>query len=54
MPEPTISERIQTEMVAAMKAKDAESLSTIRMLKAALMNREIEKGRTPVGFEVSF
>ena len=38
MPEPTISERIQTAMVAAMKAKDSDALSTIRMLKAALMD----------------
>jgi uncharacterized protein YqeY len=29
----------------AMKAHEATRLSTLRMLKAALMNREIEKGR---------
>ncbi len=33
----SIQERIQTDMVAAMKSKDAETLSTLRMLKAALM-----------------
>ncbi|HEY0078063.1 MAG TPA: GatB/YqeY domain-containing protein [Pyrinomonadaceae bacterium] len=33
-----------SEMTAAMKAKDAERTSTLRMVKAALMNREIEKG----------
>ena len=48
MPEPTISERIQTEMVAAMKAKDAESLSTIRMLKAALMEEKTKKSKDAV------
>src|SRR5437762_12235632 len=37
MTEPTITERIQAEMVRAMKEKDAATLSTVRMLKAALM-----------------
>lgn len=31
-------------MTAAMKAKDADKLSTLRMVKANLMNRKIEKG----------
>ena len=31
-------------MTAAMKAKDADKLSTLRMAKANLMNRKIEKG----------
>ena len=31
-------------MTAAMKAKDAERLSTLRMVKSNLMNRKIEKG----------
>jgi len=31
-------------MTAAMKAKDADKLSTLRMVKANLMNRQIEKG----------
>jgi uncharacterized protein YqeY len=31
-------------MTAAMKAKDAARLSTLRMVKAAMMNREIERG----------
>lgn len=31
-------------MTAAMKAKDAARTSTLRMLKAAIMNRQIEKG----------
>lgn len=31
-------------MTAAMKAKDAERLGTLRMMKSALMNKKIEKG----------
>jgi hypothetical protein len=41
--EPTITERIQAEMVKAMKEKDAETLSTVRMLKAALMEAKTAK-----------
>ena len=32
-------------MTAAMKAKDQARLAPLRMAKAALMNREVEKGR---------
>lgn len=39
-----LRERIVTDMTAAMKAKDAARLSTLRMVKANVMNREIEKG----------
>jgi uncharacterized protein YqeY len=45
MSEPTISERIQAEMVKAMKEKDAETLSTVRMLKAALMEAKTAKSK---------
>lgn len=31
-------------MTAAMKAKDADKTGTLRMVKAALMNRQIDKG----------
>ncbi len=41
----TLSERVASEITAAMKAQDAPRLSTLRMLKAAIMNREVEKGR---------
>ena len=37
-------EHVQKELVAAMKAKDALRLGTLRMLKAALHNRKVEKG----------
>jgi len=36
-------DRIQQDLTAAMKARDAERTSALRMAKAALMNREIEK-----------
>src|SRR5215208_309437 len=40
----SLRERIIGDMTAAMKAKDAARLSTLRMVKAAVQNREIEKG----------
>lgn len=39
----TLPERINQDLTAAMKAQDAERLSVLRMVKAALKNREIEK-----------
>lgn len=39
-------EDVSRAMTEAMKAKDAQRLSALRMLKAALMNREAERGRT--------
>ena len=41
----TLMERISADMTAAMKAKDQARLAPLRMAKAALMNREVEKGR---------
>ncbi len=35
--------QIDHDMIAAMKARDIERTSTLRMVKAALKNREIEK-----------
>lgn len=40
----SLKERIVSDLTAAMKAKEAERTSTLRMVKAAVMNREIEKG----------
>ena len=40
----SLKDRITTDMTAAMKAKDAARTSTLRMLKAAIVNREKEKG----------
>jgi hypothetical protein len=39
----TLVERITQELTAAMKAQDAARTSTLRMAKAALMNKQIEK-----------
>jgi hypothetical protein len=39
----TLSERINHDLTAAMKAKDAARTSTLRMAKAAIMNKEIDK-----------
>jgi uncharacterized protein YqeY len=39
----TLSEQIQKDITAAMKARDEHRLSTLRMMKTALKNREIEK-----------
>ena len=40
----SLKERIAGDLTAAMKAKDAARTSTLRMVKAAVQNREIEKG----------
>jgi len=39
----TLDERIARDLTAAMKARDAARTSTLRMARAALKNREIEK-----------
>jgi uncharacterized protein len=41
----TLFERIGQDITAAMRAKDQARLAPLRMAKAALMNREVEKGR---------
>ena len=38
-------DRISTDLTTAMRARDALRLGTLRMAKAALMNREVERGR---------
>lgn len=43
----TLVERVTQDLTAAMKAQDAPRLSVLRMAKAALKNREIEK-RAPL------
>lgn len=40
----SLKERIVSDMTASMKAKDAARTSTLRMVKAFVMNREIDKG----------
>lgn len=39
-----LTERIRTELTAAMKARDAARLSTLRMLQSAIKYEQIEKG----------
>ena len=40
----SLKQRIIEDMTAAMKTQAAARLSTLRMIKAAMMNRQIEKG----------
>ncbi len=40
----SLKQKIVADLTAAMKAQDAARLSTLRMIKAGMMNREIEKG----------
>lgn len=42
----SLMDRIGQDITAAMRARDQGRLSALRMAKAALMNREVEKGRT--------
>jgi len=39
-----LSEKIIADLTASMKAQDAPRTSTLRMVKAAMMNRKIDKG----------
>ena len=40
----SLRDTIVADLTSAMKAKDADRLSALRMVKANLMNRQIEKG----------
>ena len=40
----SLSKQIVIDLTASMKAQDASRTSTLRMVKAAMMNRQIEKG----------
>jgi uncharacterized protein len=41
----SLMKKISEDMTVAMRAKDQARLAPLRMAKAALMNREVEKGR---------
>jgi uncharacterized protein len=41
----TLSDQVNAGITEAMKAKDTVRLSALRMLKAAIMNKGVEKGR---------
>ena len=40
---PTIAERLNTDITAAMKAREEAKLTTLRMVKSALKSKEIDK-----------
>jgi uncharacterized protein YqeY len=44
---PSLLEQITKDIADAMRRKDQATLAPLRMLKAALMNKEVEKGRPP-------
>jgi uncharacterized protein len=41
----TLAERISHDIAGAMRGRDQARLAPLRMAKAAMMNREVEKGR---------
>lgn len=49
----SLEAQIKNDLTDAMKAKDADRLSTLRMVKANLMNRRIDKGSDLTDEEVS-
>jgi len=48
----SLKEQIIADLTGAMKAKDADKLSVLRMVKANLMNRKIDKGEELTDEEV--
>ena len=49
----SLKQRITDDMTAAMKGRDAARLSTLRLVKAALTNRQIERGAEPTDEETA-
>ena len=49
MSDEAIGKRIQADIITAMKAKDEHRLTTLRMVKSALKNKEIDKRRAADG-----
>ena len=47
----SLEQTLTSDIGTAMKAKDATRLTALRMLKSALMNKSIEKGRALEGAE---
>ncbi len=41
----SLEDKVSTDIAAAMRARDAARLTALRMLKAALMNKGVEKNR---------
>jgi len=48
----TLAEKIKQDLITAMKAKDAETLSTLRLLSSSLKNKSIEFKRELEDVEV--
>lgn len=48
-----LKEQIISDLTAAMKAKEADKLSTLRLVKANLMNRQIDAGRELTDDEIT-
>jgi uncharacterized protein YqeY len=44
----SLKDTITADMTAAMKAKDADRLSALRMVRAAILNREKDGGGTDI------
>src|SRR4030095_16276352 len=44
-----LRDKVNGDIAAAMKAKEATRLSALRMLKAAIMNKGIEKANAEIG-----
>ena len=40
-----LTDKVNADITAAMKSRDPARLSSLRMMKAAIMNKDIEKGR---------
>jgi len=40
-----LTDKVNADITAAMKARDSPRLSALRMMKAAMMNKGVEKGR---------
>ena len=40
-----LNDQVSADLTAAMKSRDASRVSALRMLKAAVMNKSVEKGR---------
>ncbi len=49
----SLNDKIIGDLTTAMKAKDANRLSVLRMIKANLMNRQIEKGEKLTDEEIT-
>ena len=47
-----LRDQVNGDITSAMKAKDAPRLSALRMLKAAIMNKSVEKGHDLADAEV--